>query len=178
MSGQQDQTIVAQSRCRAWIGALVLFALVCGAASLAFLSDAASAQAQAQRPPYWASINRNEAIMRRGPSSEIRAMWLYRRMDLPLKVLAVRDDWRQVEDPSGVRGWMHRRLLSSRRTAIVVDDVAAMRVSPDADAAVAYRAEPGVVGRITDCGNGWCLFDVRGRSGYVRGDAIWGDEPL
>jgi SH3-like domain-containing protein len=38
--------------------------------------------------------------------------------------------------------------------------------------------QPGVVGKITQCENGWCLLDVTGRRGYIAQDAIWGDEPL
>ncbi|NJS14628.1 MAG: hypothetical protein HC788_08495, partial [Sphingopyxis sp.] len=52
---------------------------------------------------------------------------------------------------------------------------AAMRETADTGAAVAFRAEAGVVGRITDCGNGWCLFDVKGRRGWIAATDIWGD---
>ena len=154
----------------------VVMVLLVGAAMM--MVGSPEATAQAQRPPYWASINRETAIMRRGPSTQMRAMWTYRRIDLPVKVVAVRDEWRQVEDPGGVRGWMHRRLLSGRRTAIVIDDIAAMHVSAGVNSPVAYRAEPGVVGRISECNAGWCLFDVRGQTGYVRAAAVWGEEAL
>ncbi|QJQ33541.1 hypothetical protein GV829_03230 [Sphingomonas lacunae] len=114
--------------------------------------------------------------MRAGPASEMRALWEYRRMGLPLRVLAVRDDWRRVEDPDGVVGWMHKRLLTGRRTAIVIGTGAqALRSAPAADAPVAWRAEPGVVGRLSDCANGWCMLDVEGRSGWISVDSIWGD---
>ncbi len=55
---------------------------------------------------------------------------------------------------------MAARLLSRTRTAIVTGEIRPMREEASVSAAVAYRAEPGVVGRITDCKNGWCLFDV------------------
>ena len=50
-----------------------------------------------------------------------------------------------------------------------------MREAPNVSAAVAYRAEPGVVGRITDCNDGWCRLDVGGRKGWIEADHIWGD---
>jgi SH3-like domain-containing protein len=134
------------------------------------------AEAQANRPPYWASITQVPAIMRRGPSREMPAMWQYVRDDLPVRVVAVYQDWRRVEDPGGTVGWMHSRLLSAARTAIVTGNLRAMRTSPDADAPIAFRAEPGVVGRISDCGNGWCMFDVKGRAGWIETGHIWGDE--
>lgn len=137
---------------------------------------AAPASARDQAPPYWASISRPRAIMRRGPASEMRAMWEYRRVGLPLRVLAIRDEWRQVQDPDGITGWMHRRLLTGRHTAIVTGSAAAaMRVNPRGDAAVAWRAAPGVIGQLGECANGWCQFDVDGRTGWISTNAIWGD---
>ncbi len=145
--------------------------------SMALLvASAGDVRAEDQKPPYWVSINRASAIMRRGPSTEMRAMWEYRRMGLPLRVIAVRDDWRQVQDPGGVVGWMHKRLLTNRRTAIVISAVQPMRTAARPDAPIAFRAEPGVVGRISDCAAGWCLFDVMGQSGWIAADGIWGDE--
>ena len=66
-------------------------------------------------------------------------------------------------------------LLSRTRTAIVTGDIRPLREAASASAAVAYRAEPGVVGRITECADGWCRFDVKGRSGWIQTDHIWGD---
>ena len=46
--------------------------------------------------------------------------------------------------------------------------------SPDIKSKVLFRAEPGVVGRLSDCAAGWCAFNVRGQAGYVSTDSIWG----
>src|SRR3546814_5423757 len=71
--------------------------------------------------------------------------------------------------------WMAARLLSRTRTAIVTGDIRPLREDAKVSAAIAYRAQPGVVGRIGDCKNGWCLFDVQGRKGWVQTEHIWGD---
>lgn len=125
--------------------------------------------------PYWASISVDEARMRKGPSPDVPVIWEYRRKDLPVKVVARHENWRKIEDPDGTQGWMAARLLSRTRTAIVTGDIRPMREQPDRAAAVAYRAEPGVVGRITECSTEWCQFDVRGRKGWIQTDHIWGD---
>lgn len=131
--------------------------------------------AQSDDLPYWASIAVDEARMRKGPSPDVPVIWEYRRRDLPVRVVARYETWRKVEDPDGTTGWMASRLLSRTRTAIVTSGPAAMRSEARSDATVAYRAEAGVVGRITDCDDGWCLFDVRGKRGWIATDAIWGD---
>ena len=135
----------------------------------------AAAQSSEVEVPYWASISVDEARMRKGPSPDVPVMWEYRRRDLPVKVVARHENWRKVEDPDGTQGWMAARLLSRTRTAIVTGTIRPMREDASVSAAVAYRAEPGVVGRISDCKNGWCLFDVKGRKGWIQTDHIWGD---
>lgn len=124
--------------------------------------------------PYWASIAKDEARMRVGPSMDYPANWTYRRRDLPVKVVEVYPNWRKIEDPDGTQGWMHVRLLKDEKTAIVVGDIAVMRKQPSAAARPVYRAEPGVVGRVSDCEKGWCAFDVRGQRGFVETDRLWG----
>lgn len=132
--------------------------------------------AQPDAVPYWASIAVDEARMRKGPSPDVPVTWEYRRRDLPVRVVARHENWRKVEDPEGTSGWMAARLLSRARTAIVTgNEPGAMREAPSDEAEIAFRAEPGVVGRISDCANGWCLFDVGGRRGWIGADAIWGD---
>jgi SH3-like domain-containing protein len=141
----------------------------------ALLGFAPGAQAQGGKPvPYWASLSATEARMRVGPSLDYPSNWIYRRRDLPVKVLQVHGLWRKVEDSTGTQGWMHVRLLSDTATAIVTAPTAELRAAPESDAKLLYRAEPGVVGRVADCGKGWCSLDVRGQRGYVRADSLWG----
>jgi len=135
----------------------------------------ADAQSSEVEVPYWASISVDQARMRKGPSPHVPVMWEYRRKDLPVKVIARHENWRKVEDPDGTQGWMAARLLSRTRTAIVTGDIRPLREDAKVSAAIAYRAQPGVVGRIGDCKNGWCLFDVQGRKGWIQTEHIWGD---
>lgn len=145
-----------------------------GLAVLAGLAAADAAYAQTKKTPYWASISENEARMRVGPSLDYPSNWIYRRRDLPVKVLQVHSNWRKIEDSTGTQGWMHVRLLSDTPTAIVIGGPAVMREGAREDARALYSAEPGVVGRISDCGGGWCAFDVRGQRGFIRSDSLWG----
>jgi SH3-like domain-containing protein len=149
---------------------------------LAFLALASltatvsSAQAQRQ-PPYWASISAGRAMMRTGPSQNYPGIWLYVRPDLPVRVIGVMGDWRRVQDPDGTIGWMLVRLLSDQRSGIVRgQSPQPMYETASETAPVRYRAEPGVVGRVSHCGDGWCLFDVGGKRGYIRVETLWGVE--
>jgi SH3-like domain-containing protein len=149
------------------------------AMALVLAAGVGSADAQQERKtPYWASIAAGEALMRTGPGKNYPATWLYRRADLPIRVIEVYPSWRKIEDPDGTRGWMLVNLLSDTRTAIVrSQQPAPMHEKPDPASRQLYRAAPGVVGRITRCAANWCRFEVKGKAGYVSTDQLWGTDP-
>ena len=135
-----------------------------------------------RKVPYYASIAAGRARIRTGPARAYPASWLYQRADLPVRVVAIHKEWRKIADPDGAEGWMQSNLMSSTRTAIVRGDVAIPMLDRPAEGGrVQWRAAPGVVGRLSQCGNGWCRMDVKGQAGFVRVDALWGvdaDETL
>lgn len=150
-------------------------ALVTGAMLLAgACAVSAGAQSTGRPVPYWASLSKGDARMRVGPSLDYPASWVYQRRDLPVKVIEVYSNWRKIEDPDGTQGWMHVRLLKDEQTAIVKGGIAEMRDGPSNTARLRFRLEPGVVGRLSGCANGWCSMDVRGQRGYVSARSLWG----
>ena len=137
----------------------------------------AAADATKRTLPYYASISASRARMRTGPARTYPASWLYQRQDLPIKVVAIFKEWRKVADPDGTEGWMQANLLSGTRTAIVHGaGPVEMREKPVSSAKLLWRAAPGVVGRLSQCGNGWCRMDVKGQAGFVQIGGLWGVE--
>lgn len=145
------------------------------AAILAMLLPVASSAQKAKKTPYWASISAGEALMRTGPGKNYPATWFYRRADLPIRVRDVYKIWRKIEDPGGTTGWMQVTLLSDTRTALVTGDAPRpIHDQPGEASPVRYNAQPGVVGRISECAAGWCRIDVRGQVGYISAGHFWG----
>lgn len=141
----------------------------------ALLSLAVPAAAQDKQPPYWASIASGEAMMRTGPGKNYPGVWLYKRRDLPVRVVKLYPNWRLIEDPDGARGWMLVTLLSDRRTAIVKPgEPRKVHERADESSRVAYLAEGGVVGKIDKCSGGWCRIKFGKREGHIHTADIWG----
>ena len=111
------------------------------------LTLATATSAQDRKPPYWASIASGEAMMRTGPDRNYPGIWLYKRRDLPIRVVQIYPNWRKIEDPDGQQGWMLVTLLSDRRTGIVKPGSPRdIHSKADPKSPVRYRAEQGVVG--------------------------------
>lgn len=144
---------------------------VVGAAGLA---GPASAAEPKRKTPYFASIAASKARMRTGPGRTYPISWLYVRADLPVKVLDIFKEWRRIEDPDGTQGWVLGALLSDRRTGLVQGAVAELRARPAFGAKTVWRAAPGVIGRLSECAEGWCKLDVHGQTGFVEASHLWG----
>ena len=143
--------------------------------ALLMLVAAMPAAAQEKQPPYWASIASGQALTHTGPGKNYPNVWLYQRRDLPVRVIKKYDHWRLIQDPDGAQGWMLVTLLSDRRTAIVKPgDARPVRAAADDGARVRYLVEPGVVGRIDKCRDGWCRIEVGKKDGFIRIADIWG----
>ena len=142
------------------------------------LAAAMPASAQDKQPPYWASISSGEAMMRTGPARNYPGIWLYKRRDLPVRVLKRYESWRLIQDPDGARGWMLSTMLSDRRTGLVKPgEPRPIYLEASPTSKVRYLAEPGVVGQVSNCRGGWCRIKVGRREGFIRTGDIWGVAP-
>jgi len=125
--------------------------------------------------PYWASLRAGVVNMRVGPSESYPISWVYRRALLPVKVIRLYQGWRLVRDQDGAEGWIVARLLNPLHSAVVIGKgVAPMRADSAPGAALRWKLEPGVVGKLRDCENGWCQLDVNGHKGWVEQKRLWG----
>ncbi|WEK46917.1 MAG: SH3 domain-containing protein [Candidatus Andeanibacterium colombiense] len=113
--------------------------------------------------------------MRVGPSEDYQVSWVYRREGLPVKVVRLREGWRLVRDPDGAQGWILARLLNPARTGLVIGKgPTAIRAGASEAAKLLWNVEPGAIGKLGDCDEGWCELNVRGHKGWVRQSRLWG----
>jgi SH3-like domain-containing protein len=145
-------------------------------ASLALVAGAPAA-AQDRPVPYWASIAAGEATMRTGPDRSYPATWIYRRRDLPVKVMQVHDAWRRVQEQDGTTGWMLAVLLAARRTGIVTGGYQPIRDKPEDSARLLWQAQAGVVARVQKCDGRWCRVEIGARKGWMPQAGLWGIDP-
>ena len=67
--------------------------------------------------PRFVSLRADEVNMRTGPGVRYPIDWVYARQGLPVQVIGEFEAWRQIRDSEGSTGWVHRTMLSGRRTA-------------------------------------------------------------
>ena len=124
--------------------------------------------------PRYASLRANEVNVRTGPGVRYPVKWVFMRRDLPIEIIAEFSTWRKIRDWQGTEGWVHRSMLSGKRTVIITDAVQVMRREPSRWAPAVARVEAGVVAHILECGVEWCRVEAGGFRGWVKHGQFWG----
>lgn len=127
--------------------------------------------------PRFASLRSDKAYARTGPGDRYPIAAIYVRAGLPVEIIKEYDIWRQVRDPDGATGWMNKSLLKGERTAVITRNVRPLYASPDLQARIVWRIEPGAVVRLTLCDQAWCRVDRGGKSGFILRAQLWGVYP-
>lgn len=149
-----------------------LLVLICLAAPLQ-AQESGQPTPSGQDVPRFVSLKFDVANGRSGPSRSHPVAWRYVRAGLPMEVIAETPDWRRVRDPEGEVTWMHRSILSGRRTVITIADTS-LRARADEEAPPEAIAEAGVILALERCRTGWCRVEGQGYRGWARADALWG----
>jgi SH3-like domain-containing protein len=136
--------------------------------------------------PRYLSLKADRVLLRQGPGPEHPAAWVLRRTGLPVEVLEEVDGWCKVREAGGTEGWVHKGLLSGRRTALVLPweikdgqqaPSATLREDDRESARPIAQVEAGVLAGIIACEGGWCRVSVGNYRGYIERSKLWGTYP-
>ncbi|WP_373088065.1 SH3 domain-containing protein [Sneathiella sp.] len=124
--------------------------------------------------PRFVSLGSDEVNVRTGPGTRYPINWVFKRRGWPVEIIEEYELWRQIRDIDGATGWVHKTLVSNRRTLIITGDVRAIYEEPETDSPVVLLAEPGVLGKLTECNGRWCEIEIAGLSGWLMADQFYG----
>ena len=124
--------------------------------------------------PRFVSLRSNEVNMRVGPGSRYSINWVYKKEGTPVEIIQEFEDWREIRDVDGTKGWVNKQMLQGKRFAVVKSKLAVLRRAPDAKARPIIRAEARVVGKLIECDVDWCKMQIDGHKGWIEKTNIWG----
>ena len=141
---------------------------------LAKSADPLSARPTRRTERRFVSLRSDEVNVRVGPGVRYPIKWKFRKKLIPVEVIQEFDTWRKIRDWEGAEGWVHRAMLSNKRSIIITGrSVTLRRRSSDESPAVARLAR-GIVAELDKCTQTWCRVEVEGYEGWLRRDGLWG----
>lgn len=123
------------------------------------------------------SLRADDVNVRAGPGVRYPVKWKFVQRNMPVQIIAEFDTWRKIRDWEGAEGWVHRAMLSSKRSLIMTGKGQTMRLNASKDSAAVARLAPGLVVTIAQCSREWCEVGASGYEGWIRRDDVWGLYP-
>ena len=68
------------------------------------------------------SLKKNKVNVRYGPSLNSPVKFIYKKINLPVKQIDKKENWRRIIDLKNNSGWIHVSQLSKKKTAITIID--------------------------------------------------------
>lgn len=144
----------------------------------AFLSiDRSYGDTHSKRPlPRFASIRSNEVRLRTGPGREYPIIWVVKYKDLPVKIIAEYQHWRQIALPDKTTGWVHQSLLSGKRTLLVTRDETKLLNREDSRAVPVARVYKNALFFFPKekCAGSRCYVKAEQHKGWIEKQDVWG----
>jgi SH3-like domain-containing protein len=126
--------------------------------------------------PRFAALRSDEVNLRSGPGTRYPIQWVYKRRELPVEIEREFEVWRLVQDPDGIKGWVHQATLTGRRSFIVTGGDATLRREAQDNARPVAILKPGVIGHLRSCAaaSDWCQVQAGDYRGYLKRSQVWG----
>ena len=145
----------------------------------------------------WGSLKYSKTYLRTGPSKDNKVMWVYKKKGLPVKIIRVKGDWKEVILPKNQKGWINSSQFSKRRTALIRDHISetekvlrnhkSLSIKDRNKNPIAY-VHKGVIVKLISCSNDLCEvgIDIKKEkyffrnsyslNGYIEKKNLWGVE--
>ncbi len=119
------------------------------------------------------SLKKNKVNVRYGPSFEFPIKYIYKKIDLPIKQIDKKENWRRIIDLKNNSGWIHRSQLKPINSVINLKDKILFK-KPSLFSKPIAKIKEGRILVIKKCENNWCKIKSSKFNGWIQTDNIWG----
>jgi SH3-like domain-containing protein len=123
--------------------------------------------------PFHANLKGAKVYWREGPSYEHPVLWTYQCSGWPVIILKKCFHWYYVQDCEGVRGWVHTRMLSFKRSVYIQNDMTPLKNKPNDHGKVVAFLKKGVIGKMLKEKKRWFFLEVGQYKGWVFSQNCW-----
>lgn len=120
------------------------------------------------------SLKKNKVNVRYGPSFDFEIKYIYKKINLPLKQIDEKENWRRIIDLKNNSGWIHSSQLNEKSNSIIIlKDKILFKNSSNFSKPV-LRLQKGRLLILKKCEKNWCNVKTDNYSGWIKTKNIWG----
>ena len=119
------------------------------------------------------SLKKNKVNVRYGPSFESDIKYVYKKINLPLKQIDKKENFRRIIDLKNNSGWIHISQLKKSNSVIATKDKVLFK-KPTSFAKPIAQIKEGRLLIVEKCEQNWCKITSEKFKGWIKTDNIWG----
>ena len=119
------------------------------------------------------SLKKNKVNVRYGPSFESPIKYVYKKINLPIKQIDKKDNWRRIIDFKNNSGWIHWSQLKKANSIISLEDKILFKSNSYFSKPIA-KIKKGRLLIIKNCDGDWCKVKTEKFKGWIKIDNVWG----
>ncbi len=119
------------------------------------------------------SLKKDKVNVRYGPSFNSPVKYVYKKINLPIKQIDKKENWRRIIDVKNNSGWIHRSQLKKINSIIILEDKILFK-KPSIFSSPIAKVKRGRVLIIKKCENTWCKIKTETFDGWINAENIWG----
>ena len=119
------------------------------------------------------SLKKSKVNVRYGPSFDSPIKFVYKKINLPIKQIDKKDNWRRIIDLKNNSGWIHRSQLKPINSIIPLEEKILFNKPSNFSKPIA-KILKGRVLVIQKCEREWCKVKSDSYKGWIKTDNIWG----
>jgi len=119
------------------------------------------------------SLKKNKVNVRYGPSFESPIKYIYKKINLPIKQIDKKENWRRIIDFKNNSGWIHSSQLKKINSLIPLEDKILFKNPSNFSKPIA-KIKKGRVLVLIKCENNWCKIKTDKFKGWIKTQNIWG----
>jgi len=119
------------------------------------------------------SLKKNKVNVRYGPSFESPVKYIYKKVNLPIKQIDKKENWRRIIDFKNNSGWIHWSQLKKINSIIPLEDKILFK-KPSYFSKPLAKIKKGRVLIVQKCTGAWCKIKYENFNGWIKTDNIWG----
>ena len=120
------------------------------------------------------SLKKNKVNVRYGPSLDAKIKYIYKKINLPVKQIDKKENFRRIVDLKNNSGWIHTSQLREQSNSIIILESKILFKKPSNLSRPIARLEKERLLVIKKCEKSWCHITTDGYSGWIKADNIWG----
>ena len=120
------------------------------------------------------SLKKNKVNVRYGPSFESPVKFIYNKIDLPIKLIDKKENWRRILDVKNNSGWIHSSQLKQINSIITLSDKILFK-RPTIFSKPIAKIKKGRVLTIQNCQINWCKIKTDNFEGWIENNNLWGE---